>query len=57
MSKETLYKVVDAIINDNNEEAEVSFHTYLSGKMKAALGQEPVTPDDITDEDIPADSD
>jgi hypothetical protein len=55
MSKEALKQVVDAIINDKQEEAEVSFHTYLSDKMKDMLGgeyQAPV-PAPAADEVVP----
>jgi hypothetical protein len=40
MSNEKLNDVVDAIINDEHEQAEVAFHTYLTDKMRKF-----VTPD------------
>lgn len=32
--KEKLYSMVDAIINNEHEKAEVDFHGYLQGKMQ-----------------------
>lgn len=35
--KDLLKKMLDNIINDKSEEAQVNFHSYLSDKMKQDL--------------------
>lgn len=51
---EHLKNVVDSIINDKPEEAETSFHTYLSDKMRGMIsGQEEPASADVEDE-VPA---
>lgn len=37
--KETLEKMVDALIKNKSEEAQVDFHQYLSNKMKGHFNQ------------------
>lgn len=38
--KEHLRKLVDAVIGGNNEQAQVSFHSYLTDAMKSKLNEE-----------------
>lgn len=38
--KEQLKQLVDAIINNNDEAAEVAFHSFAEDKMKSILGRE-----------------
>lgn len=44
--KKKLNDMLDALINKNNEQAEVHFHDYLEDKMKEVLNPEEVTVDD-----------
>jgi len=47
---ETLGKVLDNLINDKGEQAEVHFHDYLQGKMQEVIhGDEEL--DTTTDEE------
>lgn len=50
---EKLRKMLDAIIDDKHEEAQIAFHDYLGGKMKQAIrGDEtPEGPKDNEDKD------
>lgn len=50
--KEKLKDMLDAIIDDNSEKAEVDFHEYLGGKMRDAINPEVAVDDDeVSDED------
>ena len=50
--KDKLSSMVDAIINDKPEEAQIAFHDYLGGKMKEELhGVQPPADPPKTDED------
>lgn len=53
MANEHLKAMVDALIDGNNEQAQVSFHSYLTGRMKDQLNpQDPAAtaePADKTD--------
>lgn len=40
--KEKLKDMLDAIIDNNTEKAEVDFHSYLQGKMKDVMHGEEV---------------
>jgi len=42
-NKENLKNMIDAIIDDNSEKAEVDFHTFCTNKTKDVIG---VTSDD-----------
>ena len=45
--KEKLRTMLDNLISDNSEQAQVDFHDYLGDKMKDTLGVEsPVVADD-----------
>lgn len=37
MPKEDLEKMLDAVVNSNNDEAEQHFHTFVQQKMKEVL--------------------
>ena len=37
VDKEKLRDVLDALIDDNSEKAQVDFHSYLSDKMKDSM--------------------
>ena len=39
--KEKLNNMLDNLINDKGEQAQVDFHDYLGGKMKEVLGIDP----------------
>lgn len=43
--KEQLKTMLDAIIGDKSEEAEIAFHGYLTGKMQDAIN--PVADEDL----------
>lgn len=47
--KEKLRDMLDAIVDDNNEQAQVAFHSYLEDKMKEVLN--PATVDDLDSDD------
>ncbi len=51
MTDERIKQVIDAVINSNDESAEVAFHTYLGDKMKAILGLQNKQTTEITDVD------
>lgn len=40
--KEKLRDMLDNLIDDKGEQAQVDFHDFLGGKMKEVLGVEPV---------------
>ena len=44
--KEKLRSMLDNLINDNGEEAELDFHSYLQGKMQDELGMVAKEPED-----------
>ena len=48
-----LKDMLDNIINDKSEQAQINFHDYLQGKMKDTLGVEvaDVVDQDTTDEE------
>ncbi len=39
-NKEKLRDMLDALIDDNSETAQIDFHAYLSDKMKEVMGGE-----------------
>ncbi len=39
--KEKLRNMLDNLVGDNSEQAQVDFHDYLGDKMKDTLGVEP----------------
>lgn len=50
--KELLKNVIDSIVNDKGEEAEINFHKYLPGKMREILGtEEPEVTDELDVDD------
>ena len=47
--KEKLGQMVDALINQNPEEAQVAFHTYLNQRVKEEIRGEPAEAPESTD--------
>ena len=47
---EKLGQMLDALINDNPEEAQIAFHDYLGGKMKEEIHG-------VSDQEMPDDTD
>ena len=49
---EKLRDMLDALIDDNSEKAQVDFHSYLNDKMKETMQgeEEPSTDDEVADE-------
>lgn len=43
--------MLDAVINDNSEKAQVDFHSYLGGKMRETLQGEDGPADDDKNDD------
>lgn len=52
MSDERIKQLIDAVINDNAESAEVAFHSFCGEKMKEILGLQQAS-QDIPLEDDP----
>ncbi len=46
--KEELRSFLDAMVDDNSEQAQVHFHSYLEDKMKNVINPQP---DEVEDED------
>jgi len=53
--KEKLRDMLDSIIDDNSEKAEVDFHEYLGGKMRDAINPEVAAVDDDDDAEVTED--
>jgi len=51
--KEKLRNMLDNLINDKSEQAQVDFHDYLGDKMKDTLGVSPPETEE-TDTDVDA---
>lgn len=51
--KEKLRNMLDNLINDKSEQAQVDFHDYLGDKMKDTLGVSPPEADEA-DKDVDA---
>lgn len=52
--KEILKSVVNDLINDKSDNASVSLHNYLTGKMRDVAGlstQQEITDTEVTDQD------
>lgn len=47
--KEELRNFLDAMVDDNSEQAQVHFHSYLEDKMKDILHPQP---DELEDDDV-----
>lgn len=44
VDKDKLRDMLDSLIDDNPEQAQVHFHSYLEDKMKEKVGSEQFTP-------------
>ena len=49
--KDKLSQMLDAIINDKPEEAQIAFHDFLGSKMKEQISGEPTPETDNNEED------
>ena len=49
--KDKLRDMLDSIIDDNSDKAQVDFHSYVTDKMKDTLHPEESDGDDISSED------
>lgn len=45
--KDKLRRMLDNLVNDNTEQAQVDFHDYLGDKMKDTLGLGSTEDDDV----------
>ena len=50
MPKEKIRSMLDNLINDNSEQAQVDFHDYLQDKMKDVIGIENPAAAEVEDE-------
>ena len=50
-NKETLEKMVDALIKNKSEEAQIDFHQYLAPKMKAYMNPDEKKEEQSQDDD------
>ena len=50
VDKAKLSDMLDALINDKPEEAQIAFHNYLGDKMKEEIHGEPESPPETDEE-------
>lgn len=48
---EKLSSVLDSLIDQNTEQAQVDFHEYLRGKMQEVIGSQPEETDEFDTEE------